>query len=225
METSVQSPPTSLGAALKRLQGTCSGVHRRRYGEGEFLFRQAEEARWLFYVLSGHVRVFLLAPDGRERTVRILGPGELAGDYSFYLCQPHNAYAQAFDGPVVACQISRLAFDALLEARPELYGELVQILANTTLILTDIIEDQTFKILRERVQIALLGLAGRHGTVDREGVVIDIHLTHEMIASIVGASRPRVSVCLSELQHEGFYRVIDQRIVLSSWAAGLVLPP
>jgi CRP/FNR family transcriptional regulator, cyclic AMP receptor protein len=225
VETLTQRSITSLGEALQHLKDKSVGVCRRTVREGDFLFRQEEPADRLFYIQSGHVRVFLLAADGRERTVRILTPGELAGDYSFYLHTAHNSYAQAFDGPVVAFQIDRPALLALLKKQPALYAELLRILANTTHVLTDIIEDQSFKDLRERVQMALLAIAGRHGTVGPDGVKIAIHLTHETIASIVGASRPRVSVCLSELQYEGFYHVSNQHIVLSSWAAGLVLPP
>jgi CRP/FNR family transcriptional regulator len=225
VETPAQASPPSLGAALDLLRDAIPGLLRRDFGAGDFLYRQEEPADRLFYVQSGHVRVFLLSTDGRERTLRILGPGELAGDYAFYLRRNHNAFAQAFDGPVTAYQISRPAYEALLQARPELYPTLLKIIAHTTFVLTETIEGQTFKDLRERVQRALLRAAGRYGTVGPDGVVINIHLTHETIASVVGATRTRVSVCLSELQHEGFYRVVDQRIVLSSWAAGLILPP
>jgi CRP/FNR family cyclic AMP-dependent transcriptional regulator len=226
VETPAQSAaPPSLGAALDRLRETIPGVNLRDFCSGDLLYRQEEPADCLLYVQSGHVRVFLLATDGRERTVRILGPGELAGDYCFYLGRPHNSYAQAFDGPVVAYQISRPAFEALLQAQPELYPTLLGILARTTLVVTEALERQTFKDLRERAQMALLSIAGRYGTVSPDGVTINLHLTHETIASVVGATRTRVSVCLSELQREGFYRVVDQRIVLSPWAAGLVLPP
>lgn len=224
----LSKPPVPLPEFVLNLFGQDSlgaRVIRRDFYAGELLFRQDEAPDWLFYIEAGFVRVFLLAPDGRERTVRILGPGDLAGDYTFYLEARHNAFAEAFDGPVVAQQIGRANLESLLCAHPELYPGLLKALSRTTLALTEIIEGQTFRDLHERVQIALLSLAGRHGTVGPNGVVINIHLTHETIATFVGATRTRVSICLSELQREGFYTVINQRIVISAWAAGLVLPP
>ena len=218
-------PPTPLGVALSRLLGTSCGVTQRSLAPGEFLFHQDDPSQWLFYVVSGHVRVYLLSEDGRERTLRILSPGELAGDYAFYLRRSHSGFAQAFDGPVTTYQISRAGYETLMHRQPELYETLLRTLARTTQALTEALEHQTFQDLRERVQAVLLGIAGRHGQAGPEGVTIHMHLTHETIASIAGATRTRVSLCLSELQREGFYRVVDQRIVLSLWAAGLILPP
>ena len=60
-------------------------------------------------------------------------------------------------------------------------------LARTTTALTEALEDQTFQDLRERVQTVLLGIAGRYGRAGADGVTIHMHLTHETIASIVGA--------------------------------------
>lgn len=224
---SIARPPALPGFMLELLRHETFGarVVRRAFDAGELLFRQDEPPDWLFYIESGYVRIFLLAADGRERTVRILGPGDLAGDYSFYLQTHHNTFAEAFDGPVATFQVNRPDLETLLCAYPELYQSLLKSLARTTLALTDIIEGQTFRDLRERVQMALLALAGRHGTVGSSGVIINIHLTHETISTFVGATRTRVSICLSDLQREGFYTVINQRIVISPWAAGLVLPP
>jgi len=225
MTTAARSASRSLAAVLDHSSGSECGVSRRVYCADELIFRQEEPADCLFFIRSGLVRVYLLAEDGRERTVQILGPGDIAGDSAFYLHSSHHAYAQAFDGPVEVYCISRAAFDALTEAQPELYRSLLRDLAKKMLEMTETIEGQTFKALRERVQMVLLRIAGTYGRVCPEGVVIEMHLTHEMIASMVGASRSRVSVCLSELQREGFYHISDQHIVLSSWAAGLVLPP
>ncbi|MBN1317583.1 MAG: Crp/Fnr family transcriptional regulator [Anaerolineales bacterium] len=225
METLTQVTAKSIGDTLDRLDGQMAGVNKRFLRQDDFLFHQEEPTDHIYYIISGHIRLFMLASDGRERTLRILGSGDLAGDYAFYLNKPHNSYAQAFDGPVEVYTINRMALSTLLRSQPLLYQDLLRLLADMTLKLAETIEDQTFKDLRERVQIALLDIAGRHGVVTILGVEINLHLTHEMIASIVGASRPRVSICLRELQFEGFYRVINQHIVLSTWAVGLVLPP
>lgn len=225
MSAAARSTSRSLAAVLDHTNGSKCGVSRREYCAGELIFRQEEPADGLFFVRSGLVRIYLLAEDGRERTVQILGPGDVAGDSAFYLHSSHHTYAQAFDGPVEVYCISRAAFDTLTRAQPELYQSLLRSLAKKMLDMTETIEGQTFKALRERVQMVLLRIAGAYGRVCPEGVVIEIHLTHEMIASMVGAARSRVSVCLSELQREGFYHISNQHIVLSSWAAGLVLPP
>jgi CRP/FNR family transcriptional regulator len=214
-----------LVSALTQTVGLVEGIARRRFDVGDCLFPQKAPAQWLFYILSGHVRTYILSADGRERTLRILGPFDLAGEDAFYLREDYSYFAETYEGPVEAFQISRAGYVALVSRWPELYEELLASQAGAIRELTLAIELQSFQDLRGRVQMALIAAAGRYGRVEPGGVVIDINLTHETIASVVGATRTRVSVCLSELQHEGFYHVANQHIVLSSWAAGLVLPP
>lgn len=201
------------------------GVFRRHFVMGENLFCQNEPASNLFYIISGYVRIYILSEDGRERTPLILGPSDMVGEDAFYLCEDYTSYAEAFEGSVDVFQISRSGYESLVERWPELYKELLASLASINRKLTHTIEVQTFQDLRGRVQMVLIATAGRYGRVVADGVEIELNLTHETIASLVGATRARVSVCLSELQHEGFYHVVNQHIVLSSWAAGLVLPP
>lgn len=201
------------------------GIVQRVLGPDEYLFNQNEPARYLYFIDSGYIRFFILSDDGRERTLRIIGPGELAGEEGFYLRGEYTGYAEAFEGPVVLYQLNRMGYEAIVRRWPAIYEDLLASLAKNNLELTQTIEIQSFQDLRSRVQAALIGTAGRYGRVGPAGVVIDVHLTHETIASMVGATRTRVSVCLSSLQHEGFYKIIDQRIVLSPWAVGLVPVP
>jgi CRP/FNR family transcriptional regulator, cyclic AMP receptor protein len=61
--------------------------------------------------------------------------------------------------------------------------------------------------LDDRILLVLWQFADRWGTVTPEGVVLDIPLTHELLAAVVGARRPSVSVAVG--------RLIDQERVRS----------
>ncbi len=56
----------------------------------------------------------------------------------------------------------------------------------------------------ERVREKLLQLAATHGRVVRGGVVIDLPLTHALLADMVGSARETVSTALGELAAAGF---------------------
>lgn len=57
--------------------------------------------------------------------------------------------------------------------------------------------------LRSRIQVMLWHLADRFGRVDREGVLVPLRLSHEVIAELVSAQRPSVSRSLKELSDHG----------------------
>ena len=74
----------------------------------------------------------------------------------------------------------------------------------------------------ERVRETFLRLARDYGTVDAEGVRIDIPLTHELLAEMVCSARETVTRAVDELEREGFivresggYRVaVDAQLLL-----------
>ena len=54
--------------------------------------------------------------------------------------------------------------------------------------------------LSVRLQLLLWHLADRFGRVQREGVVLPLSLSHELLAQLVGAQRPSVSRVLKQLE-------------------------
>jgi CRP/FNR family cyclic AMP-dependent transcriptional regulator len=59
----------------------------------------------------------------------------------------------------------------------------------------------------ERLILTLRHLADRWGRVTRDGVVLEVPgMTHEMLASQVGAARPSVTTALGELHRRGEIR-------------------
>lgn len=60
--------------------------------------------------------------------------------------------------------------------------------------------------LELRVLALMWHLADRFGRVERDGVVIPVRLTHEMLARLAGAQRPSVTTALSRLKRQGLVR-------------------
>jgi CRP-like cAMP-binding protein len=56
----------------------------------------------------------------------------------------------------------------------------------------------------DRVRRQLVELAREHGRVTRDGVRIDLPLTHDLIADMVGCARETVTRAFDELQRSGF---------------------
>lgn len=57
--------------------------------------------------------------------------------------------------------------------------------------------------LDERLQLLMWELADRYGRVHRDGVHVEVPLTHELISQLAGARRPSVSSALTRLHHKG----------------------
>jgi hypothetical protein len=62
----------------------------------------------------------------------------------------------------------------------------------------------------------LLDLADQYGKPNSAGVVIDIRLSHQDLAGIIGSTRESVTIMLGELQREGLIRIARRTIVLTN---------
>ena len=58
--------------------------------------------------------------------------------------------------------------------------------------------------LRDRVAITLLDLCSDFGIEESRGTLLGVSLSHKDIANLVGASRPRVTEHLAQLEHDRF---------------------
>ena len=66
-----------------------------------------------------------------------------------------------------------------------------------------------------RVHMLLWHLAARFGRVSREGIVLSLHLTHEVLADLLAARRPTVTSALSSLAKKGLVTSLDRGWLLS----------
>jgi CRP/FNR family transcriptional regulator, cyclic AMP receptor protein len=66
----------------------------------------------------------------------------------------------------------------------------------------------------DRLRQKLLQLARDHGRVGPDGIVLQLPITHELLAEMIGSARETVTRALDALEQEGFLRRQDRAYVL-----------
>lgn len=159
--------------------------------KGRMIYLQGQPPQFLYYLLKGRVRSFLVSDDGEERTLAFYGTGHLFGEASFFDEQPRMSSAAAVtDCEVIA--VSRQQMLHLFQQEPALALSMLKYLAQTVRLLSDQVDHITFLSAEERIIRVLLS-----GETD----LLDI--TQEELANAVGASRVTVSRCLQRLAAQG----------------------
>lgn len=73
-----------------------------------------------------------------------------------------------------------------------------------------------FRSSRERLVHLLLELAEQYGTTVDGGVMISQKISHQDMASIIGATRETVTITLGELQTEGVLDITRRKMTLKN---------
>lgn len=167
----------------------------RRYVKGEAIVRYDDPSRDLYRVLTGSVRVSLVASTGRSITFQLLRAGEMFGEIAAIDGKPRTADVSAEEHSTVGC-ISAADVTALASRYPAFAFALLQKLARLNRRLTQkVFEYHTYDV-RGRVCLELLRLwAARQA-----GPVV---ITDKDMASRVGTTRENVSRINAELRQAG----------------------
>lgn len=172
---------------LNRLAGA---VRWRRYRRGEVVFREGAPVEALFLLRSGRVRVVTYGKDGREHTFRILEPGELFPHAGLVGGGGYPATAEVLEDAVLGVVTRQAVLDlAATDGRVAL--ALLRDLEDKIRVLQDKIRALALQDLRSRVLHVLMQHVGEH-------------LTHQEIASIVGAARESVSRVIADFKRRGW---------------------
>jgi len=192
---------------------------QRTVPAGTMLFAKGDPTPGLHLVEKGAIKIFTLTPDGAERIIDIVGPGEVCGEMGVVDAAPSVAWGQAL-GQTRAAVIPASAFERLLLTHPGIALKVCRVLAGKLRATAGQLDDAIFLGARERVLRQLVRLAERHGRTghdcgDGRGLRLGVRLTHHEIARLVGTARETVSRVLGELQDLGIVAFDERRIVIA----------
>ena len=186
-------------------------VRERSHPRGSVILSQGDAGEALFLIRSGQVKVTVVAEDGREVILSVLGAGSFFGEMALVDDEPRSAHVIAMEDSALL-QLRREDFRARLRAAPELAISLLCELSRRLRRADDTIASLMLLDVNGRIAHLLLELAREEGseTTDR----ITRRLTHAAIGQMVGASRETVSRTMRNLVLRNVIAVSRREITL-----------
>jgi CRP/FNR family cyclic AMP-dependent transcriptional regulator len=186
----------------------------REYARGEMVFTPSSHPQSVYLLERGLVRIFRVSPSGSQTTFGYVNAGEIFGELAAFLDRPRESFAQAVQCSIV-WRIAREALGKVIAAHPAIVAEVTKQVGTRLKRIESRVENLIFRDVRSRVACILLELAETFGRAESRGVTIDLPLSQEELATLVGATRQSVNATLRELRQEGFVARDRQRFVLT----------
>ena len=182
----------------------------RKVTRGTTIVYVGDHTDSLFVIVSGSAKVMNRDGDGREVILAMLSAGECFGEMGLIDGSPRSADVVAAE----ACELLVIA-----------KSDFKQALAGNGDLCFNIMKSLVLRLReanRKIESLALLDVYGRVAkllldfSVKEDGVrVIVRKVTKQDMAKMVGASREMVSRVMKDLEHSGYIRVEEGRIVLN----------
>lgn len=176
-------------------------THKRTYPKKTVLFVEGQGSDGIYLITEGLIKVYKLHPDGREKTLALLGPGDILGEMSVTGEEMRSATAETLERTIILA-IARTDFQKLLTTMPSLASGLIKLLSDRLRSANRQIEELAFLNARSRVISNLILLAQEQGQKKPAGIFLPLRLTHAELAKLIGVTRETVTRVLTELQQD-----------------------
>lgn len=184
------------------------------YARGDTVFLPSDEFSRVYFVIQGRVKISRVDDrTGRELILYILRPGEVFGLIPRGEGLLGDTMAKAMQRSVVGFA-EREDFDRLAREAGLCY-ELHRMMGNRLVRIETRFKDLMFRDVRTRLARLFLQLADDFpGEVSEGKPCIDIELTQQDIAGLIGATREVTSTHMSAFKRNGWITVEEGKILI-----------
>ena len=183
------------------------------YKRKQIVFYEGNMPYGLHCIYSGKVKVYKTGSEGREQIVRIAGPGDILGYRALFANEPYSATAEALEDAMI-CFIDKNAFFPILAKNPGTALNIIKKLSVELREAEDKVKDFAQKSARERMAELLLMLQTTYGKKTSKGPVIDLLLSREEMADMIGTTQETAIRLLSEFKSDKMIDMDGRKITI-----------
>jgi CRP-like cAMP-binding protein len=207
-DTTSPDDPLILPAAVQ--QTLLAAAHRKQLAKGESLFLKGSAPDALFGVLSGSLRVSVVAAGGREAVIALMEAGHWFGEVSLFVGR-ERVYDTCAVEPAEIAIVQADDFHHIVATRPDVHMALTRLVCMRLRQALAWIDDAILMPLPVRLAHRLLTLD--HSPADAAGAVT-IAVSQEDLSFMLGVSRQSVNRQLKLWEDDGTLRVGYRQIEL-----------
>ncbi len=188
------------------------------YPKGALLFIEKQEARGVYVLCEGEVKLSISSPEGKTLILRIARPGELLGLMAAIGNQPYEVTAETIH-PCQVAFVRREDFLRFVAKHSEVSQNVVKQMSSQyrgaceqlhTIGLSSSAQEKLGRLL-------LTWSEGMQPT--KEGTRIKLPLTHEEIAEFIGTTRETVTRTLSDFKGRHLVAIQGSTLMIPNRAA------
>ena len=179
--------------------------------KGEVIFDEGERINGVYCISDGVCKVSKMSSNGREQIIHLVNKGDVLGERSLISDEAANLKATAINDMEV-CFIPREEIINDLKQNPDFSMSILKEMANSLKNADNVIVDMAQKTVKQRLAEMLLNLDEKFGrNIDN---VLNIHLSREDIANIIGTATESAIRLLSEFKRDDLISLKGKNISL-----------
>ena len=209
----LRTAPLLSGLSTAQLERVVAQAVPIQLDEGQWLFSQGDPARRFYFVHQGQVRLFRLSPEGGEKVIEIVSPGQTFAEALMFLKAPRYPVCAAALEPAALIGIDAGAFAAMLRESVDTCFVVMGALSRRLRGLIAEIDNLTLHNATSRVARYLLAQV----PADRQGFALEV--PKGVLASRLSIQPETFSRVLRQLTRDGCVAVQGAQVTITDRAA------
>jgi len=182
------------------------------FKKGQTIYHEGMRVNGIYCLNGGIGKLSKLGPKGKDQIIQFIQPGDMVGYRSMIANEPMIGSLIAHT-EVHACFIPKDVFLNQVKNTPTFSFQLLQSSCHELGEWGKVISSMTQKTVKERLAEMLLLLEATFGT--KEGGEIDIQLTREELANMVGTATESLIRMLGEFKKSGILNTSGRNITIT----------
>lgn len=172
------------------------------YKKGQTIFFQGNPPMGLYCVSTGKIKISRSGNDGKEAIIRIAGPGDVLGHRSLFSKEKYEATATVLEDSSI-CFIEKNYIYSTIQSDPSVAMNVIEKLSRDMGLAEKKSAAMFQKNARERLADLFVEFSEDYGVKVGDLIKLDIRLSREEIASLIGSAHETVIRLISEFKEEG----------------------
>ena len=188
-----------------------ASLRRRTFDAGAVVFQRGDPAEDVLLVQSGQLRISVGSIEGREVAFRVVGAGEMVGELGVLDGGSRSADLTVIR-PAVVLALGRSALQKLMASRPGIAAAVIRFLCRRLRDTSEQLEALALQRIETRLARLLLRQMDAQ-MVTRDEIELTLDLSQGEIATLIGASRPKVNAAFGVLEERNAIRRNGRKLV------------
>lgn len=188
---------------------------KKQFSKEQIVLYEEDTSSYMYLIYSGKVRVVKMNDEGKEQIITIHKRNDFFGEMSLLDGKTSPATVIAHEDAVIGL-LHKVDFDEYLMNNDGVRRKIIELLCARLRESWDMIKILSFNAenAQDRVMSLLRRLQDLYGVKDDRGVIIDVKMTHQQMASYASVTRETMSRVLRTLEKADMITVLDNKAIL-----------
>lgn len=176
-------------------------VVTRKYKKSQLVFHEGDLGEAVFFIKTGRVKIYKTSADGREQILHFFKDGDVFAEVVLFEGGNYPATVEVLEDSEIG-MIKNKDLDNLLKINGEIAVHLLKLLSRRLREAQTLVRDLALKDTYSRSCGLIWKLACQQGIRISNGIKVELDLSRQDLASMIGTSRETFTRALSDLQKQ-----------------------